>query len=65
MDLFIFFSEILGKKVIDQNDDLLGTLCDVGMNVGKDVYPKSSHLVIKKGFLVDVLLKFHGEKYAN
>ncbi|MDP8264724.1 MAG: CBS domain-containing protein [Candidatus Aceula lacicola] len=50
MDLFIFFSEILGKKVIDQNDDLLGTLCDVGMNVGKDVYPKSSHLVIKKGF---------------
>ncbi|MDD3374265.1 MAG: CBS domain-containing protein [Candidatus Omnitrophica bacterium] len=50
MDLFIFFSEILGRKVIDQNNDCIGTLCDIGMNVGKEVYPKSSYLVVKRGF---------------
>ncbi len=50
MDLFIFFSEILGRKVIDQDNVCIGTLSDIGMNLGKDVYPKSTYLVVKRGF---------------
>jgi len=49
MDLFIFFSEILGRKVIDQDGGYVGRLCDIGMKVGSDVYPKSCFLIAKKG----------------
>ncbi len=50
MELFSFFSDILGKKVIGKNNVCVGVLCDIGMKVGKDVYPKSHNLIIKKGF---------------
>ncbi|MDP8266996.1 MAG: CBS domain-containing protein [Candidatus Aceula meridiana] len=35
----------------DENGGYVGRLCDIGMKVGSDVYPKSCFLVVKKGFL--------------
>ena len=51
MKFFIFFSEILGKRVVDMNGRSLGTLCDIPMKVGEEVYPKSLGFLIRKGIL--------------
>lgn len=46
---FIYFSEILGNRVLDQDNRFLGRVCDIAMRVNGEIYPKAFILVIKKG----------------
>ncbi len=50
MQLFIYFSEILGRKVADSNYNIIGKLCDLSMSPSNDVFPRADAIVIKKGF---------------
>ncbi len=48
-ELFIYFSEILGKRVLDAQGKFLGTLHDISMSLNSEVYPKATDIIIKKG----------------
>ena len=46
---FIYFSEILGKDVVDHNNRCVGKLYDITMKVNGEIYPKAAYLILKKG----------------
>lgn len=48
--MFIFFSDILGKEVLDASNRLIGKVYDLTLHLG-EIYPKISGMVIKKGFI--------------
>jgi magnesium transporter len=48
--VFTYFSHIMGIEVIDPAGNSVGTLYDVIVQVA-EIYPRSSHLVIRKGFI--------------
>ncbi len=48
-NIFIFFSRLMDKTVVDKEDVFIGTLYDIIVKPS-EVYPQSSHLVIRKGF---------------
>ncbi len=45
-NLFLFFSQILGRKVLDADGAVLGTLTDLKVKLG-EIYPKAIGLVLK------------------
>lgn len=47
--MFIYFSYLMDRAVIDKNGELVGTLYDIIVKP-TEVYPLSSHLIIRKGF---------------
>jgi CBS domain-containing protein len=47
--MFIYFSQLMDRAVIDKNGELVGTLYDIIVKP-TEVYPLSSHLIIRKGF---------------
>lgn len=49
MDMFIYFSHILNKEVLDKNHELVGRLYEV-VTIPTEVYPKSWAMVISQGF---------------
>ena len=49
MRLFIYFSEILGKPVLDEYNQTVGKLCDVSMRLNEEVFPKGEYAIISKG----------------
>jgi len=49
---FIYFSEILGKTVRDSHNRRAGCLCDVGIKINGEIYPKAAHLVLKRGLFI-------------
>ncbi len=48
--MFINFSELLKKGVLDTDGKLLGSVWDISAKFG-EIYPKSDELIIKTGFL--------------
>ena len=48
--MFIYFSKIIDKEVVDKADEFVGKLYDIVLKP-TEVYPMSSRLIIKKGFL--------------
>jgi len=47
---FIYFSEIFGKTVRDNHNRRSGRLCDIGMKINGEIYPKAAQMVLKRGF---------------
>ncbi|MCU0652480.1 MAG: CBS domain-containing protein [Candidatus Omnitrophica bacterium] len=47
--IFIYFSQIMENPVIDKNGEEVGSLYDIIIKPS-EVYPQSSHLIIRKGF---------------
>ncbi len=47
--MFIYFSQLMDKPVFDKNGEWVGKLYDIIIQP-TEVYPQSSHLVIRKGF---------------
>jgi CBS domain-containing protein/sporulation protein YlmC with PRC-barrel domain len=47
--MFVYFSQLMGRVVLDKNDVLVGKLYDVIVKP-TEVYPQSSHLIIRRGF---------------
>ena len=48
--MFVYFSQLMDKPVIDKNDELAGKIYDIVVKPS-EVYPQSSSLIIRKGFL--------------
>jgi len=48
--MFVYFSQLMDKAVIDKNGELVGKLYDIIVKP-TEVYPQSSHLIIREGFL--------------
>jgi len=48
-EMFVYFSELMAKPVIDKNGELAGELYDIIVKPTA-VYPQSSHLIVRKGF---------------
>lgn len=49
MEMFLYFSAILEKEVLDKDNKFIGKLYDIVMKP-TEVYPMSSRLIIKRGF---------------
>lgn len=47
--MFIYFSQLLDKPVIDKNRQPAGEIYDIVLKPS-EVYPQSSHLIIRRGF---------------
>ncbi len=52
MRLFIYLSEMLGRKVCDSNGRVIGRLTDVSMRLADEVFPRAESLIISRGFIV-------------
>jgi magnesium transporter len=48
-EMFVYFSELMAKPVIDKNGELAGELYDIIVKPSA-VYPQSSQLIVRKGF---------------
>jgi magnesium transporter len=48
--VFIYFSELLNYEVIDAQERLVGRMYDVVVQIGQ-VYPRSSKLIFRRGFI--------------
>jgi len=76
MQIFIFLSDLIGKKVVDIHDQPIGKLLDIVLKLNEEVYPKAECFLIKKGFLrkeyavvksedileIDGIIKLKGEE---
>ncbi len=47
--LFVFFSEILNRPVLDAQGRTVGRLHDIIMRIGDEVHPRATKLVIRRG----------------
>jgi len=52
MQLFVYFSQIIGKGILDSQGHRVGRLHDIAMNPNSDIYPKASDLILRRGGLV-------------
>jgi len=48
--MFIYFSDILGKEVLDADNHFVGKVYDFTLRLG-EIYPKISGMVVQKGFI--------------
>ncbi len=51
MKIFIYFSELIKKRVVDINGKPAGKLFDISLNLTAEIYPKASALIISQGIL--------------
>jgi len=51
MGVFVYLSEMVGKIVLDKNNQKVGILYDFSMKINDEVYPRTIGLVVKKGLL--------------
>jgi len=49
MQMFLYFSQLIDKEVVDMNGVLVGNLYDITLNYA-GIYPQSSGLIVRKGF---------------
>lgn len=49
MRLFIYLSEILGKKVVNSDGHLVGKVCDIAIYLNDDAFPRAETIVVVKG----------------
>jgi CBS domain-containing protein/sporulation protein YlmC with PRC-barrel domain len=49
MELFVYFSKMIGCNVQDNRGSWVGRLHDIAMNPNSDIYPKASDLIIRRG----------------
>ena len=48
--MFVYFSRLMDRKVLNINKEIVGELYDIVVRPS-EVYPQSSNLIIRKGFL--------------
>ena len=51
MKLFLYFSEMSGMDVLDAKGQWVGGLHDLAMNPQGDIYPKTTELIVRRGFV--------------
>lgn len=51
MRLFVYFSEILGRMIVDSENQRVGKLYDISMRLNEEVFPKAEAIVIERGVL--------------
>src|SRR3989304_2400584 len=51
MKFFLYFSEILGRDVLDDKNQVVGKLCDMVLRLNNEVFPKAESIIVKKGLL--------------
>jgi CBS domain-containing protein/sporulation protein YlmC with PRC-barrel domain len=51
MRLFVYFSEILGRAVVDTQKQCVGHLYDISMRLNEEVFPKAENIIIERGVL--------------
>jgi len=49
MQLFLYLSEILGREVVDVNNQPVGKLYDISMRLNEEVFPRADNLLLQKG----------------
>ncbi len=49
MRLFVYFSEILGRNVVDSKNQQVGRLYDISMRLSEEVFPKAEAIVLERG----------------
>ncbi len=49
MKIFVYFSELLKKEVVDINNNFVGKVNDIALNLTAEIYPKAIKLIISKG----------------
>ncbi|MFT5387566.1 MAG: magnesium transporter [Lysobacterales bacterium] len=49
MRLFIYLSEMIGRKVLDEHNRTVGKLCDISMCLSEEVFPRAESLIISTG----------------
>ena len=49
MKLFVFLSEIIGRDVVDKDNNSIGKLHDISMRISDEVFPRADGLVISRG----------------
>jgi CBS domain-containing protein/sporulation protein YlmC with PRC-barrel domain len=48
---FIYFSQIMGRPVMDCNGKRVGRFYDFSMALSNDIYPRAKGVIIKRGFI--------------
>lgn len=48
---FVYFSELLGRRVVDGNQMIAGRISDIVMKLNCEIYPRAALLIIQRGFL--------------
>lgn len=51
MEIFVYFSKIIDKEILDKDNKFVGKLYDIILKP-TEVYPMSNRLIIKKGFFM-------------
>ena len=51
MRLFVYFSEILGREVMDAKHQLVGYLHDVFMRINEEVFPRAESIIVSRGWI--------------
>jgi len=51
MRLFIYISEMLGRAVVDDRNQMVGRLFDISMRLNEEVFPRADQIIVKRGYL--------------
>jgi len=51
MRLFVYLSEILGRDVVDMNNQLVGKMHDISMRLNEEVFPIAQSIIVARGLL--------------
>lgn len=51
MEMFVYFSSIIDREVLDKNNEFVGKLYDIVLKP-TEVYPMSGRLIVKRGFFL-------------
>ena len=49
---FIYFSQIIGKKIVDNEGRFIGRFYDFSVALNNDIYPRAKGIILKKGFFL-------------
>lgn len=49
MRLFVYFSEILGRTIVDSQNQKVGKLSDISMRLNEEVFPRTDSILVEKG----------------
>ena len=51
MRLFVYFSELLDRQVVDIDNQPIGKLYDLSVRIHQEVFPKVEHIIVYQGLL--------------
>ena len=65
MKLFLYFSQIIGLKILDSQGRRVGALWDIAMNHYPEIYPKAAELILRRGFWVKEYARISWEEIRS